>query len=45
MSERDILLALERRAGEKPEFRLSELQKDLAAGQSLEDLADRKSVV
>lgn len=39
MSERDILLALERRAGEKPEFRLSELQKDLAAGQSLEDLA------
>ncbi len=39
MSERDIVAALERRAGAKPEFRLSELQKDLGAGQSLERLA------
>ena len=40
MSERDIVAALKRRAGEKPEFRLSELQNDLAAGPSLERLAD-----
>jgi SAM-dependent methyltransferase len=39
MSERDIVAALERRAGAKPEFRLSELQKDLGTGQSPEHLA------
>lgn len=40
MSERDIVAALKRRAGAEPEFRLSELQKDLRAGPSLERLAE-----
>ncbi len=40
MSERDIGASLRRRADEKPEFRLSELQNDLGAGPSLERLAD-----
>ena len=40
MSERDIVAALRHRAGEEPEFRLSELQNDLGAGPSLERLAE-----
>lgn len=39
MSERDIVAALTSRAGTEGEFRLSELQKDLGTGLSLERLA------
>ncbi|MCE5338660.1 MAG: hypothetical protein LLF90_08260, partial [Methanomicrobiaceae archaeon] len=40
MSERDTVAALKRLAGAKPEFRLSELQKDTGKGQSRASLAD-----
>jgi len=39
MSERDTVAALKRLAGAKPEFRLSELEKDMGEEESLERLA------